>query len=53
MTAPGRHEEPEGEGNGEPVVGEEVLGCGLADGAGRGGFDEAIDPDGEGDCWAS
>jgi hypothetical protein len=39
VAAPGGHEEPDGEGDGEPVLWKEVLGHGRADGAGRVGFD--------------
>jgi hypothetical protein len=49
VPAPGGHEEAEGERDGEPVAGEEVLGRGFADGARGVGLDEAVNPDGDGD----
>ena len=50
MPAPRRHEEPEGERDGQPVGGEKVLGCWFANGTGLVGLDKAVDPDGE-DDW--
>lgn len=45
MASPRRHEKAEGERDGQPIVGEEILGRGLAKGAWLLSLDEAIDDD--------
>jgi hypothetical protein len=50
MAAPWGHEEADAEGDGEPVLGEEVLGGGFLERARLVWFNRSIDPDCEDDC---